>query len=52
MPGAIGSVSQHALSTPQPCRGAVMRINPRRLPFYVTLFLFALLFGFGSVTYT
>ncbi|NBF18232.1 sugar ABC transporter permease YjfF, partial [Pseudomonas sp. Fl4BN2] len=29
-----------------------MRINPRRLPFYVTLFLFALLFGFGSVTYT
>ena len=29
-----------------------MRINPRRLPFYVTLFLFVLLFGFGSVTYT
>jgi simple sugar transport system permease protein len=29
-----------------------MKINPRRLPFYVTLFLFALLFGFGSVSYT
>lgn len=29
-----------------------MKVNPRRLPFYVTLFLFALLFGFGAVRYT